>query len=124
MVNYTESFIILHTLLQHGRIAGIEPASSPWQREILPFDHIRIFSFLIRTYTSTHNIYDILYYVWIIFVQGQAGYYLQLQDDSNPIIFLFIFFIFYNYIIFFFSFKKFDPSLQFFFCFLYFRDFY
>lgn len=24
-----------------GRIAGIEPASSPWQREILPFDHIR-----------------------------------------------------------------------------------
>lgn len=25
-----------------GRIAGIEPASSPWQREILPFDHIRI----------------------------------------------------------------------------------
>lgn len=26
-----------------GRIAGIEPASSPWQREILPFDHIRIF---------------------------------------------------------------------------------
>lgn len=26
-----------------GRIAGIEPASSPWQREILPFDYIRIF---------------------------------------------------------------------------------
>ena len=28
-----------------GRIAGIEPASSPWQREIFPFDHIRIFSY-------------------------------------------------------------------------------
>lgn len=37
--------------LDLGRIAGIEPASSPWQREILPFDHIRIFLFLI------HNMY-------------------------------------------------------------------
>lgn len=26
-----------------GRIAGIEPASSPWQGEILPFNYIRIF---------------------------------------------------------------------------------
>lgn len=30
------------TLLHHRRIAGIEPASSPWQGEILPFDHIRV----------------------------------------------------------------------------------
>lgn len=28
------------------RIAGIEPASSPWQREILPFNHIRKFDFV------------------------------------------------------------------------------
>lgn len=28
------------------RIAGIEPASSPWQREILPFNYIRIRVFL------------------------------------------------------------------------------
>lgn len=28
------------------RIAGIEPASSPWQREILPFDHIRYLLFM------------------------------------------------------------------------------
>ena len=31
------------TMKYIGRIAGIEPASSPWQREILPFDYILIF---------------------------------------------------------------------------------
>lgn len=42
--NYNKSFIILiYFLIYFGRIAGIEPASSPWQREILPFDHIRTF---------------------------------------------------------------------------------
>ena len=35
--------IIDHITYITGRIAGIEPASSPWQREILPFDHIRNF---------------------------------------------------------------------------------
>lgn len=36
--------IKLNTLTHYpGRIAGIEPASSPWQREILPFDYIRTF---------------------------------------------------------------------------------
>lgn len=25
-----------------GRVAGIEPASSPWQGEIIPFNHTRI----------------------------------------------------------------------------------
>lgn len=33
-----------------GRIAGIEPASSPWQREILPFDYIRIIYNLFSIY--------------------------------------------------------------------------
>lgn len=64
----TESFY--STLLHHGRIAGIEPASSPWQREILPFDHIRIF-FVPDTYAYVHTymIYHIC--VWIRFAQGQ-----------------------------------------------------
>lgn len=43
------------------RIAGIEPASSPWQREILPFDHIRIFSLL----THVHNMYTHIYIFYI-----------------------------------------------------------
>lgn len=39
--------INLNTLTHYsGRIAGIEPASSPWQREILPFDYIRILFFV------------------------------------------------------------------------------
>ncbi len=48
MTNSTYSFILLSKKLNtlphySGRIAGIEPASSPWQREILPFDYTRIF---------------------------------------------------------------------------------
>lgn len=54
-------------LLYRGRIAGIEPASSPWQREILPFDHIRIlFVPDTHAYVHTYMIYHIC--VWIIFV--------------------------------------------------------
>lgn len=61
---------------EHGRIAGIEPASSPWQREILPFDHIRIFCVPdMHAYVHTYMIYHIC--VWIIFVPG------YLSEDSN-----------------------------------------
>ena len=49
--------IILNKLFYLGRIAGIEPASSPWQREILPFDHIRIFSFLIHNMCTQYYKY-------------------------------------------------------------------
>jgi hypothetical protein len=38
-----------------GRIAGIEPASFPWQREILPFNYICLF---------------LIYNVWTLFVQS------------------------------------------------------
>jgi hypothetical protein len=38
-----------------GWIAGIEPASYPWQREILPFNYIRLF---------------LIYNVWTLFVQS------------------------------------------------------
>lgn len=65
-------------LLHLRRIAGIEPASSPWQREILPFDHIRIFSFFIHN-MSTH-IYHI--YTWILFVQCQTTDSLQGEFNS------------------------------------------
>ena len=51
--NNTKNFI-----LNLERIAGIEPASSPWQREILPFDYIRMFSFLRRNMsTYTYRVY-------------------------------------------------------------------
>ena len=51
LLNNTNNFI-----LNFERIAGIEPASSPWQREILPFDYIRILSFLRRN-MSTYIVY-------------------------------------------------------------------
>jgi hypothetical protein len=38
-MNYSLSYFIP----LNGRVAGIEPASSPWQREILPLNHTRIF---------------------------------------------------------------------------------
>lgn len=53
---------------KYGRTAGIEPASSPWQREILPFDYIRIPDTHIHVHTyMTYLIYHIC--VWILFVQ-------------------------------------------------------
>lgn len=71
MFEFNFGFYLLsyhNTLLHRGRIAGIEPASSPWQREILPFDHIRIFCVpdthaYVHTY-MTYIIYHIC--VWII----------------------------------------------------------
>lgn len=46
----SQLYLILYTIKYiekgEGRIAGIEPASSLWQREILPFDYIRIFLIL------------------------------------------------------------------------------
>lgn len=53
-------YIIYSSILYYdrGRIAGIEPASSPWQREILPFNHIRNF-FLPDTHAICPHIYDI-----------------------------------------------------------------
>jgi hypothetical protein len=52
------------TFLHDRRIAGIEPASSPWQREILPFDYIRIFfvpDTNARICPHIYDIYDISY---------------------------------------------------------------
>lgn len=49
------------TIKYIGRIAGIEPASSPWQREILPFDYIRVFIVLDMRFYLYRDGPDILY---------------------------------------------------------------
>lgn len=90
----------VNKLFHLGRIAGIEPASSPWQREILPLDHIRIFFFVLDTqYVHTYMIYI---YAWSIFVQCLAVD--SIQVESNYFINLNLIFIFFS-----FKNKKFDP---------------
>lgn len=39
--------LLSYSIHKQRRIAGIEPASSPWQGEILPFNYIRIFVFIV-----------------------------------------------------------------------------
>lgn len=48
LILYPIKFKLNRLIYYSGRIAGIEPASSPWQREILPFDYIRIRTFFVR----------------------------------------------------------------------------
>lgn len=94
-LNHINNFI-----LNLERIAGIEPASSPWQGEILPFDYIRILSSLRR------NIH--IEYICLDHICAERGQ-IFFSIKALPIKFE-IFFISLN------SFKKFkfDPSLSFF----------
>ena len=72
------------TIKYIGRIAGIEPASSPWQREILPFDYIRIFIvldmrfYLYRDWPSIYSIRDNSKEMYIIDIVSQIKYLILL----------------------------------------------
>ena len=54
------------TLLYSGRIAGIEPASSPWKVEVLPLNYIRT---AVTPIPHRAPSGDVFFYCW----EGQAN---------------------------------------------------